>query len=140
MFSRIWPHLVAWLRPVVGDEAEDAASFAFLQLCRHRRRLSEGNIEGWVFTVARHRAFTLRRHREVPSESVRATHDDGGFELVEAMDALSHLGSFQQTALMCRMLGLSYEQACEATGRSYTWVNRHTSEGRAALRGSEAAA
>jgi hypothetical protein len=37
-------------------------------------------------------------------------------------------------ALTCRLLGLSYKDAQRATGHTYTWVNRHITEGRRALR------
>jgi hypothetical protein len=30
--------------------------------------------------------------------------------------------------------GLSYREICECTGRTHTWVNRHITEGRQALR------
>jgi DNA-directed RNA polymerase specialized sigma24 family protein len=36
--------------------------------------------------------------------------------------------------LLLRADGHSYKAICELTGRTYTWVDRHISEGRQALR------
>jgi DNA-directed RNA polymerase specialized sigma24 family protein len=52
----------------------------------------------------------------------------------EQMRTLSTLKRDERRALGLLALGLSYMEICEATGWTYTKVNRCLSEGRAALR------
>src|SRR4051794_41980403 len=54
-------------------------------------------------------------------------------EARELVRRVNQLRPQQRVALTCRMLGLSYEEAMQATGHTYTWVNRHITEGRRAL-------
>jgi len=55
----------AYLRRVVGNEAEDVLQVVFLELWRVRERLDpERSLEGFVFALARRRAIDwLRRHK-----------------------------------------------------------------------------
>jgi RNA polymerase sigma-70 factor (ECF subfamily) len=118
------------------DDAEDAMQTAFIRLIEHR---PEGNIGGWLFTVAKHELFArlreLRRERpEAEAQNLTAAdlHDH-----VEAADFLARLGKLkpqQQRCLALQAFGYSYEEIGEQTGQSFTWVNRHLTEGRRALR------
>jgi RNA polymerase sigma-70 factor, ECF subfamily len=63
------PRLVRYLQGLVGDDAEDVASEAWLQVARdlHSFRGDEDGFRGWVATIARHRAIDhLRRHSRRP--------------------------------------------------------------------------
>ena len=147
LFARQHVHLVGQLtRHLYGDTelAEDAMAFAWLQLVRTR---PEGdNLEGWLYTVARHEAYAeLRRRRRLVSlEAAEQASDSGAGDPVwiaedRAEDArlaalVSQLPGHQRLVLSLQAQGYSYQQICLATGKTYTWVNRHLREGRARLR------
>ncbi|MBX5443239.1 MAG: sigma-70 family RNA polymerase sigma factor [Solirubrobacteraceae bacterium] len=123
---------------VSREVAEDACGLAWLQLLRVQPR--RDRIIGWLYTVAKHEAFALlaRARREVAAEDVLvvATVSDLD-EFVDAREALELIGQLkpqQRLVLLLRAEGHSYRSICELTGRTYTWVNRHISEGRQALR------
>jgi RNA polymerase sigma factor (sigma-70 family) len=134
--------------------AEDCAAFAFLQLCRHQPK--RDRIGGWLRAVARHEAFAWHRGRrrlrpaaEVgdpgPStpvvERVPARLDvELAHEALELLRSIAALGTHRRTALTLRAAGYSYRDIEQLLGVSYTWVNRHVTEGRQALRRADAAA
>ena len=67
------PRLLRYLRALVGDDAEDVASEAWLQVARDLRvfRGDYDGFRGWVVTIARHRALDhLRRDSRRPSVPV----------------------------------------------------------------------
>jgi len=134
--------------------AEDCASFAFMQLCRRQPSRCE-HTPGWLRTVARHEAYAWHRHmRRFPSldEGPRRTGGEGGGPIspaervrapvdvelaVDARDALrslAGLGERRRAALTLQVAGYSYREIQQLLGVSYTWVNRHITEGRAKLR------
>jgi RNA polymerase sigma factor (sigma-70 family) len=134
--------------------AEDCASFAFLQLCRTQPRRS-GQTPAWLRTVARYEAYAWHRHRRrfpsldegpqrtqsedgesVPaSERVRAHVDvELPVEAREALRSLAALGERRRAALTLQVAGYSYREIQQLLGVTYTWVNRHITEGRAQLR------
>lgn len=132
--------LVAQLRrhlDVPNDLAEDACARAWEQLLRYEPAGEE--VIGWLYTVAKHEAFTMiaRRNRETPLEEL-AQRPAGDLEaVVEARRTLHLLGELnprQRQVLRLRAQGHSYASICQATGHTYTWVNRHMTEGRRALR------
>ncbi|HEX5201383.1 MAG TPA: RNA polymerase sigma factor [Actinoplanes sp.] len=68
-FAQLWrtlqPAVLRYLRVVIGDQAEDAASETWLHVIRDLDRF-DGDLaafRGWLFRIARHRAIDLRRHR-----------------------------------------------------------------------------
>jgi DNA-directed RNA polymerase specialized sigma24 family protein len=110
--------------------SEDAAQFAFFQLWRYRESVTEPY--GFLTVVAR-RYDRPDNHLElVPEDTVGW--DTPRHELRELLDAMADLSEGRQVALTARLLGLSYGQTVDATGRSYTNLDRHTKEGRSALR------
>ena len=52
----------------------------------------------------------------------------------EAVELLNGLGVNQRVALTLRAAGFSYREIAAITGKTYTWTNRHLSEGRARVR------
>ena len=52
----------------------------------------------------------------------------------EALRSLAGLGARRRTALTLKVAGYSYKEIQELLGVSYTWINRHITEGRAKLR------
>lgn len=140
------------------DVTEDACAEAFAILAR----VGTGRIDpergprAWLRKVARNAALDLVGHGQEQAVSLDAeracggggkgpvtlgeTIPDTGPDVVEqladreTLDAIGYLSRGQRTALLGRMAGLSYDEIAEQTGHTYTWVNRHTTEGRKALR------
>lgn len=70
VYRALQPVLLRYLRVLVGDEADDVASEAWLQIARDlgRFRGDWDKFRGWAATVARHRAMDhLRSARRRPS-------------------------------------------------------------------------
>ncbi|MEU1050976.1 RNA polymerase sigma factor [Streptomyces sp. NPDC005876] len=68
----VQPGLLGYLRGLVGDDAEDVASDAWLEIARDlgRFRGDGAGFRGWTATIARHRALDhLRRQRVRPRAS-----------------------------------------------------------------------
>ncbi|WP_106399065.1 RNA polymerase sigma factor [Actinocorallia populi] len=100
-FDRIYldvqPRLLRYLRTLVGDEAEDVASEAWLQIARDLGKFSgdSAGFRGWTARIARNRAMDLlRRRQRRPVEPVPldrlvefAGYADGAEQLV--LDELS---------------------------------------------------
>jgi RNA polymerase sigma factor (sigma-70 family) len=138
---------------VPEDVAEDCVSFAFLQLCRKQPAGGEATV-GWLRVVARHEAYAwqrgARRLRSLDECASRRTHDgeyvsvaelvrapvdvELAVEAREALRALARLRPKRRRALALKVAGLHYREIQERLGVTYTWVNRHISEGRAELR------
>ncbi|WP_078908541.1 RNA polymerase sigma factor [Streptomyces vietnamensis] len=95
-YRLVHPGLLGYLRGIVGDDAEDVASDAWLEIARDlgRFRGDGAGFRGWTATIARHRALDhLRRVRARPRPTrfdqdlseLPAAGDAAG----EALDALS---------------------------------------------------
>lgn len=130
------------------DDADDAAAHAFIALHRAHERIDLNGAKNYLYTVAKHEAWEImRRRRRNTSLNALPPHrhplcGDAHEERSDVADLMGHLRSLnpnQQTAMFAKALGLSYKQTQEATGKSFTWVNRHTTEGRRALRAAMAA-
>jgi len=72
-FTRVYrlvqPRLLGYVRGLVGDDAEDVAAEAWLEIARDlgRFRGDGDGFRGWTATIARHRALDhLRRQRSRP--------------------------------------------------------------------------
>src|SRR5204863_4487806 len=65
LYREVQPGLLRYLRGLVGDEAEDVASEAWLQIARDLRtfRGDGAGFRGWAASVARHRALDHLRYR-----------------------------------------------------------------------------
>ncbi len=64
-YRMVQPGLLGYLRGLVGDDAEDVASDAWLEIARDLGRFKGdgAGFRGWTSTIARHRALDdLRRH------------------------------------------------------------------------------
>ncbi|RPE39999.1 RNA polymerase sigma-70 factor (ECF subfamily) [Streptomyces sp. Ag109_O5-1] len=65
----VQPGMLGYLRGIVGDDAEDVASDAWLEIARDLGRFKGdgAGFRGWTATIARHRALDhLRRQRVRP--------------------------------------------------------------------------
>jgi RNA polymerase sigma factor (sigma-70 family) len=129
------------------EDAEDAYQRALEILLTKAPTTREDELVPWLKTVVKHEAFALRRQRERltpvtgdgdPIErgtAPAATHEQAErYErLSQGAEALSRLKPQEIRCLVLRAQGLSYREICEATGFTYTKVNRCLTEGRQAL-------
>jgi RNA polymerase sigma factor (sigma-70 family) len=127
-----------------ADDAHDAYQRALEILMRHAARLDPDRAAGWLHTVVKHEALAINRSRrrivgsaEPDLDALEARTSASPEERVMASDrvarsaeALHGLKPQEVRALWLKALGHSYEQICEATGWSYTKVNRCLAEGR----------
>ena len=140
--------------------AEDACAFAWLALVEHQPE-RHATI-AWLRVVARHEGLRLlsrqrrepfledRPHKRRDSASGEPLHwsellpapvdTDLAVEARQLMQALSELRWHQRTVLTLQLAGYRYKEIAERLGKTYTWVNRHVTEGRRALRRADAAA
>lgn len=72
-YRMVQPGLLGYLRGIVGDDAEDVASDAWLEIARDLGRFKGdgAGFRGWTATIGRHRALDhLRRQRSRPRAAV----------------------------------------------------------------------
>jgi RNA polymerase sigma-70 factor, ECF subfamily len=69
LYRGVQPGLLRYLRAIVGDDAEDVAAEAWLQIARDIRTFQGGEgFRGWAATIGRNRALDhLRRRRRRPT-------------------------------------------------------------------------
>ena len=125
-------------RGLPRDVAEDAAQEALLILLKKPRAFASAeHRRNWLLVVARHQALReLRRHtREVPrAEAAAVAHDPDLALLIDVRRALASLPANKALPLLAVASGWSYDELRERLGRTYSWVNRGVSEGRALAR------
>ena len=125
-------------RGLPRDLAEDSAQEALLIL--HKKPRSFASAEhrrNWLMVVARHEALRelARRDREVPrAEAAVVVHDPDLALVIDARWVLASLPATKAVPLLAIASGWSYDELGERLGRSYSWVNRSVSEGRALAR------
>jgi RNA polymerase sigma-70 factor, ECF subfamily len=135
IYRDVQPRLLRYLRAMVGDDAEDVASEAWLQITRDlgRFRGDSDGFRGWAATIARHRAMDHQRHhrrRPQPSATsvddltgLAAGHDtaESALETVSteaAIVMISELPRDQAEAVMLRVvMGLDAESAGRVLGK-----------------------
>jgi len=129
---------------VVADQAvvEDACAFAWMTLARRKDvDTASDTTAAWLFVVAQREAWRIAR--EETATVVDATDVDVpalGAETEdtvaarEALDMLDQLTPQQRDVMRLFVAGYSYTEIAAALGVTYTYVNRHLSAGRKALR------
>jgi RNA polymerase sigma-70 factor (ECF subfamily) len=135
LFRDIQPRLLRYLRALVGDDAEDVASDAWLQVARDLPgfRGDFDGFRGWVATIARHRAIDhlRRRSRRLPTTPVPADEltdltapDDTEACAIAAVSTdaairlIATLPSDQAEAVLLRVvIGLDAESAGQVLGK-----------------------
>jgi RNA polymerase sigma factor (sigma-70 family) len=127
-----------------ADDAQDAYQRALEILMRHARRLDADRAAGWLHTVVKHEALAVNRQRsrmlggpEVDLDAIEVRTAPSpeervlGFEQVaRSAEALQRLKPQEVRALWLKASGHSYQEICDATGWTYTKVNRCLAEGR----------
>ncbi|MFI6371927.1 RNA polymerase sigma factor [Streptomyces sp. NPDC050546] len=133
-YRLVQPALLGYLRGLVGDEAEDVASDAWLEIARDlgRFRGDGAGFRGWTATIARHRALDhLRRQRVRPRPAVleqdvldlpgpHSTHDQALEALTteHALELVRGLPRDQAEAVLLRVVvGLDGPAAARVLGK-----------------------
>ncbi|WP_151480894.1 RNA polymerase sigma factor [Streptomyces albicerus] len=130
----VQPGLLGYLRGLVGDEAEDVASDAWLEIARDlgRFRGDGAGFRGWTATIARHRALDhLRRQKVRPRASAleqdmldlpgtHSTHEQAleALSTEYALELVSRLPRDQAEAVLLRVVvGLDGPAAARVLGK-----------------------
>lgn len=107
VYRTVQPGLLGYLRGLVGDDAEDVAGDAWLEIARDLGRFKGdgAGFRGWTAVIARHRALDmLRRRKARPQQSPYENHV---LELPGASDtsaeALETLSTEQALALIAEL-------------------------------------
>ena len=130
----VQPGLLGYLRGIVGDDAEDVASDAWLEIARDLGRFKGdgAGFRGWSATIARHRALDhLRRQRVRPRSSAleqdvlelpgpHSTHDQAleSLSTESALELVRGLPRDQAEAVLLRVVvGLDGPSAARVLGK-----------------------
>lgn len=124
LFRAVQPVLLRYLTVLVGEDAEDVASEAWLQISRDLGSFSGDfdGFRGWVSTIGRNRAMDLlrrRRRRPAVSVPVEYLHDRAAAEDTEGA-ALTTIGTGAALALISSCPAIRRRPCC--CGWSWTWT------------------
>lgn len=134
LYRVVQPALLRYLRTLVGQDAEDVASEAWLQIARDIRtfRGEYDDFRAWTATVARNRAMDhVRKVRRRPADAVPtdellelAADDDTAVRAVEgdatraALRLIARLPADQAEAILLRVVvGLDAKAAGQVLGK-----------------------
>jgi RNA polymerase sigma-70 factor, ECF subfamily len=135
VYIQVHPGLLRYVRVLVGDDAEDVASEAWLQVVRdlHKFRGDGPDFRAWTATIARHRALDHIRHSRRRPAYPTATDDlpepqtapdaaDLALDTLSTAQAVALLATLpidQAEAVMLRaVLGLDAAAAAKVLGKN----------------------
>jgi len=133
-YRLVQPGLLGYVRGLVGDDAEDVTSDAWLEIARDLGRFKGdgAGFRGWTATIARHRALDhLRRQRVRPRSSAleqdlldlpgrHSTHDQAleSLSTRQALELVRALPRDQAEAVLLRVVvGLDGPAAARVLGK-----------------------
>lgn len=145
-YRLVQPGLLGYLRGIVGDDAEDVASDAWLEIARDLGRFKGdgAGFRGWSATIARHRALDhLRRQKVRPRATAlenallelpgtHSTHDQAleSLSTEQALALVARLPRDQAEAVLLRVVvGLDGPAAARVLGKRPGAVRTATHRG-----------
>lgn len=137
----------------IGDrrEAEDVTQEVFVRLWSNRDELDGGNVQAWLFRVARNLCIDVYRHNRL-RRTMSTDNENDADQLVadsqgpdqwtdqqiveeELRSALERLGEPQRSIVILREIqGLKYDEICESLQLPMATVKVYLHRGRRALR------
>ncbi|MGC4856281.1 RNA polymerase sigma factor [Micromonospora sp. DT4] len=132
LYRSLQPGLLRYLTALVGADAEDVASEAWLQISRDLPTFTGGEFRAWTVTIARNRAMDhLRRLRRrpslpVPVQALTGLAGDGDTaeragETISTESALALIATLPpreaEAVLLRAVIGLDAESAGRVLGR-----------------------
>jgi RNA polymerase sigma-70 factor, ECF subfamily len=134
VYRAVHPGLLRYVRVLVGEDAEDVASEAWLQIVRDLGRFrGDGTaFRGWASTIARHRALDYLRHQrrrpamatspeELPEPQAESDAADLALDEISTYEAVALIAALpldQAEAVMLRVvLGLDAQAAAKVLGK-----------------------
>jgi RNA polymerase sigma factor (sigma-70 family) len=125
------------------DEARDVVQFAWLKFLE--KQPARTNVFGWLYTTAKHEVYARSRRakreratEQVPEQShdpdLPAQLDRAEVERLLRTVMRTRLTENQRAALTLWSQGYRYKEVARLLGKTFTWANRHITEGLAALR------
>src|SRR3954454_7247226 len=127
------------------EDAEDGYQRGVEILLTKAPTTRETELLPWLRTVVKHEAFAVRKSsgrvaladdEEIAALDAGAWTDDQAERFERLRVGAEAMASLKPQEIRCLLLkaeGLSYQEICEATGWSYTKVNRCITEGRRAF-------
>jgi RNA polymerase sigma factor (sigma-70 family) len=128
---------------VSREDAEDAFQRGVEIFLTKAPQIPEDELLPWLKTVVKHEAFAIWRGRDrvqpVEADGLERSassapppdeHVQSYERLAVGAEAIAKLKPQEIRCMLLRADGLSYKQICEATGWTYTKVNRCLTEGR----------
>jgi RNA polymerase sigma-70 factor, ECF subfamily len=107
LYEAVQPGLLRYLRALVGQDAEDVASEAWLQIARDLRtyRGEGAGFRAWATSVARHRAMDhLRRQARRPAQPLELEHLERVADAADTADeAVGTVGTDAAIALIATL-------------------------------------
>ncbi|REH27677.1 RNA polymerase sigma factor [Kutzneria buriramensis] len=134
LYRAVQPNLLRYLRALVGEDAEDVASEAWLQIARDLRTF-RGDLDGfrgWAATIGRNRALDLLRHQrrrpvssmedeqlvEMPAREDTAESAVAAIGTDAALALIAELPRDQAEAVLLRaVMGLDATAAAKVLGK-----------------------
>jgi RNA polymerase sigma-70 factor (ECF subfamily) len=134
LYRAVQPGLLRYLRVLVGEDAEDVASEAWLHIARDLLTFKgdEDGFRGWAATIARNRALDHRRHQrrrpvsaatdeqlaEVPAREDTAETAVDSIDTDAALALIARLPRDQAEAVLLRaVMGLDAAAAAKVLGK-----------------------
>ncbi len=125
------------------DDARDVAQFAWLKFVE--KQPARTNVFGWLYTTAKHEVFARARRGKRERAMDQLPERDHDADLAARLDRAevgrllctvmrTRLTDNQRAALTLWAQGYRYKEIAQLLGKTYTWTNRHITEGLAALR------
>lgn len=152
LYRAVQPKLYRYLRVLVGQDAEDVASEAWLQIARDMRSF-RGDADGfraWAATIGRHRALDHLRQRTrrpvtavptdwLPDQPARENTADAALEAMSTDAALSLIATLPrdqaEAVVLAVVMGLDAPSAGKVLGKRPGAVRTAVHRGLRALAG-----